>query len=125
MKITKSQLKQIIKEELGKVLSEKKEALNEVHPDNPFGPGDLVNCDKVRAMKEKLEKDSQEAYRWFLDATGDSVTRGSGANPSEARDSWQAIEKQIKYLKTAEHWQDCWKGIEKPFKGSGLGESKN
>jgi hypothetical protein len=124
MKITKSQLKQIIKEELEKVLSEEKEALNEVHPDNPFGPGDLVNCDKVRAKKKALQEEEFQARKAL---EGSFSTKGyyGAANP-EDMDRWhQSIVKQLKYLTTAEHWQNCWKGIEKPFKGTGLGESKN
>jgi len=135
VKLSKSQLKQIIKEELEKVLSEEEDtisevALNELHPDNPFLRQDapaLVNCDKVRAMKKTLEAEREEASIEGWEPTWDNPRGGSPSIESvEAkREQVKVLTRQLKYLTTAPHWQDCWQGMEKPFKGTGLGESKN
>ena len=134
MKITKSQLKQIIKEELEKVLSEEEQPLNELHPDDPFNDPEapaLVNCDKVRAMKEELENKLKRHYRAsnaglrgaldsFSQSPAGNVTRQSidpGAvsalskkekNPLLSKEEEEKTKRQLIYMKNAEHWKECF-----------------
>ena len=90
-------------------------SINELHPDNPFARPDapaLVNCDKVRAMKKKLEG---EIYEMERDPSA-GATKHSQMSFAPPEDT-SKLRKQLEYLTTAEHWQSCWQGMEKPFKG--------